>query len=130
MTHDDLPEIRPEALLRFVEIEPFPRHWSKQGLDDGDLQSLQIAIMAAPASHPIIPGSNGLRKLRFSRPGSHSGKRGSYRVYYAYFEGFGIVLLMAILAKNERSDLSKADLKVMASILGQIKKLLDERVIR
>ena len=83
-----------------------------------------------PSSHPVIPGSNGLRKLRFSRPGSHSGKRGSYRVYYAYFEGFGIVLLMAILAKNERSDLSKADLNALASILVDVKKLLDERMIR
>ena len=127
----DLPSgSRPEDFLRFVEIEPFPKLWSRQGLEDRDLQALQMTIIAAPSAHPVMPGSSGLRKLRFSRPGSGSGKRGSYRVYYAYFQDFGIVLLMAIIAKNEQPDLSKADLNTLAPILDRVKKLLETRVIR
>jgi hypothetical protein len=78
--------IRPQDFLRFVEIEPFPRLWADTKLQDVDLQILQIAIMAGPHDHPVIPGSNGLRKLRFSSPKGNAGKRGSFRAYYAYFE--------------------------------------------
>jgi hypothetical protein len=120
----------PEELFRFVEIEPFPRLWSNLDLEDEDLQSLQILIMAAPTAHPVIPGSKGLRKLRFSRPGSKTGKSGSFRVYYAYFDEYGIVLLMAIIAKNERSDLTKADLNALGSVIERARKLLDKGVIR
>jgi hypothetical protein len=122
--------IRPEDFLRFVEIEPFPRLWADTKLEDRDLQILQIGIMAGPKDHPVIPGSNGLRKLRFSTPQSHAGKRGAYRVYYAYFEEYGIVLLMAILAKNRQSDLTQADLKAIAQLLSRAKNLLDKGVIR
>ena len=55
--------LRPEDFLRFVEVDPFPRLWSSLKLEDRDLQALQIGIMAAPSIHPVIPGTNGLRKL-------------------------------------------------------------------
>jgi hypothetical protein len=115
----------PEGLFRFVEIEPFPRLWSNLNLEDEDLQSLQIHIMAAPTSHPVIPGSKGLRKLRFSRPRSRTGRSGSFRVYYAFFEEYGIVLLMAIIAENERSDLTKADVNALGSVIERAGKLLE-----
>ena len=86
--------------------------------------------MSGPADHPVIPGSNGLRKLRFSAPGSHQGKRGSYRVYYAYFDAHGIVLLMAIIAKNAQSDLNKADVKALGGVLSRVKTLFDQGIIR
>jgi hypothetical protein len=122
--------MRPDDFFRFVEIEPFPRLWSNLKLEDQDLQSLQKRIMAAPTDPPAIPGSKGLRKLRFSRPGSKTGKSGSFRVYYAYFEEYGIVLLMAIIAKNEQSDLSRADLSALGLVIERAGQLLDKGVIR
>jgi hypothetical protein len=122
--------IRPEDFLRFVEIEPFPRLWADTKLEDQDLQILQIGIMAGPTDHPVIPGSNGLRKLRFSTPKNNTGKRGAFRVYYSYFEDYGIVLLMAILAKNRQRDLTKADIHALAQVLARAKILLDKGVIR
>jgi hypothetical protein len=111
--------IRPEDFLRFVEIEPFPRLWADTKLEDQDLQILQIGIMAGPTDHPVIPGSK-----------NNTGKRGAFRVYYSYFEDYGIVLLMAILAKNRQSDLTKADIHALAQVLARAKILLDKGVIR
>jgi hypothetical protein len=122
--------IRPQDFLRFVEIEPFPQLWADTKLEDPDLQILQIGIMAGPTDHPVIPGSNGLRKLRFSTPKNNAGKRGGYRVYYSYFEEYGIVLLMAIIAKNRQGDLTKADIHALAQVLTRAKFLLDKGVIR
>ena len=121
--------IRPEDFLRFVEIPPFPRLWANLKLEDRDLQALQIGIMAAPSLHPVIPGTNGLRKLRFSKPGSGTGRRGSFRVLYTYYSDYGIVLLMAIIAKNDQ-DLTKADLNALSSVIARSKILLDKGIIR
>jgi len=122
--------IRPEEFLRFVELDPFPQLWSKLKLDDVCLQALQIGIMAGPTKHPVVRGSHGIRKLRFSKPGSNSGKSGGYRVYYVYFQEYGIVLLMAVIAKNEQAGLTKADLNILAPIVDRAKSLPDKGAIR
>jgi hypothetical protein len=121
--------LRPEDFLRFVEIDPFPRLWSELKLGDESLQALQVGIMASPSAYPVVPGAGGLRKLRFSKPGSDSGKRGSFRVYYTYFEEYGIVLLLAIIAKNGH-DLTRGDLNALAMVVDRAKKLLEKGVIR
>ena len=40
------------------------------------------------------------------------------------------MLLMAILAKNQQSDLTKADLQALAQVLSRAKNLLDKGFIR
>lgn len=122
--------IRPEDWLRFVQIDPFPRMWSQLQLKDEDLRALEIGIMASPAGYVVIPGTGGMRKLRFSTPDSGRGKRGSYRVYYVYLADYGTVLLMAILSKGEKADLSKADKNALATVIARLKSLLERGAIR
>ena len=86
--------------------------------------------MASPSARPVIPGCGGLRKLRFARRDSDRGKSGSYRVFYVYFPEYGIVLLMAILAKSDKSDLTKADKSALARVISRIKHLLERGAIR
>ena len=77
----------PEDLLHFVELDEFIDDWKSLGLDDeADLFSLQMAIMADPRGSPVIEGTGGLRKLRFTSPNSQKGKRGGVRVCYAFWK--------------------------------------------
>jgi len=77
----------------FVELTPFiafrTEHWS-----DEDLRSLQNVLLATPDAGNVIPGSSGLRKLRWSAQGR--GKRGGARViYYRHVPGDRIYLIYA-----------------------------------
>ena len=121
---------RTEDWLRFVQIDPFPRLWAKLRLTDEDLRALEIDILASPSVSPVNPGCGGLRKLRFSTRDKKRGKSGSYRVFYVYFPEYGIVLLMAILARSDKADLTQADKNALAQVISEIKHLLDRGVIR
>jgi hypothetical protein len=71
-----------------------------------------------PTCGDLIQGSGGLRKVRVARGGG--GKRGGARViYYFYNEEFPAVL-MALYAKNEKTDLTARDKKVLADSLKEI----------
>ncbi len=75
-------------------------------------------IADAPDRHPLIPGSSGMRKARWARPGQ--GKSGGVRVIY-YFAAPDAVYFIAIYAKNEKENLSDAEKKALAKILRPLK---------
>ena len=56
------------------------RKKSKDVLDDDQLRQLQITLMSYPEMGSVIPGSGGLRKLRWVTAGK--GKKGGLRVIY------------------------------------------------
>ena len=70
-------------------------------------------ISATPQIGDVIPGTHGLRKVRIPLQGR--GKRGGGRViYWFYNEGYPVILLWAF-AKNEASDLSPAQKKILVA---------------
>jgi hypothetical protein len=122
--------LRPEDWLRFVHIPPFPGQWARLKLAEADLQALEIEIIVDPQAGTVIPGAGGLRKIRFSPPGSHKGKSGSHRVFYVYLQDYQTVLLWAVIAKGEREDLPVADRHAIAKQIARINDLLDKGLIR
>jgi mRNA-degrading endonuclease RelE of RelBE toxin-antitoxin system len=117
-------------LLRFVQLPPFPRQWDSLKLGGEELAELEVAIMSAPEKGVVIPATNGLRKCRFVPRGTGQGKSGGYRVFYVYLPDQGTVLLWAIIAKNERANLSKADRNALSQQIGRIRTLLAEGSIQ
>jgi hypothetical protein len=115
---------------RYVSIPSFDRRWASLGLDDDDLRMLEILIQADPNGPPLVRGIGGLRKVRFARPGSGRGKSGSYRIGYAHFPNPGIVLLLEVWAKNEKSDLSQAERNAVAVALARFENLIKTGLIR
>jgi hypothetical protein len=78
-------------------------------------------ISVAPMSGVVIKGSGGLRKLRVALRGR--GKRGGGRVIYWYHgDKYPAVLLWAF-AKNEASDLTPTQLKL---VRAQSERLIGE----
>lgn len=86
--------------------------------------------MSGPDRFPVVPGTPGLRKIRFADSRSNRGKRGSYRAYFGYFPDHGIVVLFTLYGKNEKSDLTAAGRKAATAIMIEIAELLEQGRIR
>jgi mRNA-degrading endonuclease RelE of RelBE toxin-antitoxin system len=65
--------------MRFVETPVFTAALRRH-LDDDTYRALQLALVLRPEQGPIIPGGNGLRKLRWFAQGR--GQRGGLRLIY------------------------------------------------
>lgn len=66
-------------VFTFIEAHDFERIRGVY-LDDDEYAELQQFMMANPEAGDLIPGSGGLRKLRWKRKGM--GKRGGMRIIY------------------------------------------------
>jgi mRNA-degrading endonuclease RelE of RelBE toxin-antitoxin system len=86
-------------------------------LTDDEYRGLQYFIAQYPDAGDIIPGSHGLRKLRWTISGK--GKRGGTRVIYYWLRPRDTILMLFVFKKNERSDLSKDQLKTLRSIAAK-----------
>lgn len=78
------------------------------------------AIVDLVASDPrcgvVIPGGGSIRKVRVGFGGR--GKRGGARVLYIFGGDVVPVFLLAAFAKNERADLTPAELAAMAKAVA------------
>lgn len=72
-------------------------------------ERMEAQIVANPADAPVIPGTGGIRKLRWA--GSGRGKRGGIRTIYYYHADPAAVYLPMACAKADREDMKLADNK-------------------
>ena len=73
-----------------------------------DARMLLIEYLAHhPTVGDLIPGTGGVRKLRWALEGR--GKRGGARVIYFYHDADMPLFALTAFAKNERADLSQQD---------------------
>jgi hypothetical protein len=86
-------------------------------LTDDEYHQLQVALVQRPDLGPIIPGSGGLRKVRW--PARGQGKRGGVRVIYFWAVAQEQLLMLLMYAKSERGDLSPAQLRVLRKIVEE-----------
>jgi mRNA-degrading endonuclease RelE of RelBE toxin-antitoxin system len=76
------------ALFSFIETKLFSR-LLREYLTDDEYALLQGELMKSPERGALIPGSGGVRKLRWAQSGR--GKRGGIRlIYYAKNEAKSI----------------------------------------
>lgn len=52
-------------VMDFIELEGFIEEWMDLGLNDEDLQEVQITIMADPSRWPIVKGTGGSAEAAF-----------------------------------------------------------------
>ncbi|BCX81232.1 hypothetical protein MIT9_P0810 [Methylomarinovum caldicuralii] len=82
----------------------------------------KAALIAYLAEHPqtgvLIPGTGGLRKLRWGR--GVKGKRGGLRIVYYYHNATMPLYLLTVFGKNERVDLSAEERKRLAAMVEQL----------
>ena len=100
----------------FVELPPFERYRADY-LDDDAFRRLQQLLMLNPEAGALIPGTGGLRKLRFADERRGKGKRGGLRVIYYWWDAGLQFWLFTIYDKDEVSDLTKAQREVLKQMI-------------
>lgn len=98
-----------EVDLAFVQLSEFVASWKRHKLSDEDLQALEAELLADPEAGAVMVGTGGLRKMRFAPPSRHGGKRGGFRVGYAYFVVASTIYLFVVFPKGERANLTAAE---------------------
>jgi mRNA-degrading endonuclease RelE of RelBE toxin-antitoxin system len=86
-------------------------------MDDDSYRRLQTVLVLRPDVGDVIPGSGGLRKIRWSAKGH--GKRGGVRVIYYWVVKQDRILMLLMYAKNVQEDLTAEQLKVLRRIIEE-----------
>jgi hypothetical protein len=100
----------------FVELPPFERY-RENYLDDDAFLQLQQLLMRNPEAGALIPGTGGLRKLRFADEQRGKGKRGGLRVIYYWWYGRFQFWLFTVYDKDEASDLTKSQREMLKQMI-------------
>ena len=109
-----------------AETPTFTRQADKLFSED-ERRELIDYLADNPMAGDQMPGTGGVRKLRFAALGR--GKRGGARVIYFYGSGGDRMPIYALLAyaKSARADLNPAQRRVVAAIVETIKSAGEER---
>lgn len=100
--------------MRFVETPIFTEDIVEL-LPDEDYRMLQLALALRPEAGPVIRGSGGIRKLRWSVPGR--GKRGGVRIMYYWAKGEDVVYMLLAYVKNRQENLTPQQLRVLRALV-------------
>jgi hypothetical protein len=108
MTH----VIPPHGLAATPTFEAQAR---KAGIGEDEMKEICDRIAKDPQAGDIISGTGGARKLRHPAPGG--GKSGGWRTIH-YWGGNDVpVFLLAVYAKTQKDNLSKAEQNELRKIL-------------
>ncbi|MDA0262133.1 MAG: type II toxin-antitoxin system RelE/ParE family toxin [Proteobacteria bacterium] len=90
----------------------------KKLLSAEEQKAAEYAIAAAPTTHPVVPGTGGVRKARWGVEGS--GKRGGVRIIYLFVAG-STVYMFDIYGKTTKADLTADEKKALRKTVKAIK---------
>lgn len=75
-------------------------------------------LAADPTCGVVIPGSGGIRKVRFGF--GARGKSGGARIIYLFSGASLPVFILAVFAKNEKANLSMAERNALARMIADM----------
>jgi len=102
-------------MYSFIETRLFSR-LVQDYLTDDEYRKLQFALMENPEAGNVVPGSGGVRKLRWRATGR--GKRGGYRIIYFVKATPRIIWMLTMYSKNETVN-------IPAHVLRQIREEIE-----
>ena len=98
--------------MLFIETPVFTDLVEKQL----DLEAYR-ALLLRPEQHTVIPGSGGLRKIRWAAEGR--GKRGGVRIIYFWEKTKATCYMLFLYRKNQQGDLTAAQVRTLARIVRE-----------
>src|SRR5438876_248728 len=103
-------------MYSFIETRLFTRLVTEY-LSDDEYRRLQSVLIEDPGAGDVVPGSGGVRKLRWRAKGR--GKSGGYRVIYFARPAQGVIWMLTMYPKNAADN-------IPAHVLRQIRKEVDD----
>jgi hypothetical protein len=114
-------------MLTVVETSAFSRRAEKLlSIEEHEELLFYLAIHAASGDE--IPGTGGVRKVRFAAKGR--GKSGGVRVVYYFFDEDSPLYAIFLYGKNEQANLTPKQKKEVAAFAATIKRAAKLRRIR
>jgi hypothetical protein len=103
-------------MLQFIETPIFTKLLAEY-LSDDEYAELQATLNRHPDIGAIVPGSGGVRKMRWGFQGH--GKRGGLRVIYYLMTLRGEIWMLTLYSKHIRENIS-------ADVLRRIRESIDD----
>jgi len=97
----------------FIELPVFTR-FADDYFTEEELADLKTARASDPAVGDVVPGTHGIRKLRWKSQGT--GKRGGVRVLYYVQDAQGRIWLLTVYAKSARENIAASTLNALREI--------------
>ena len=108
----------PFATTVIKETKSFAKEFDKQvGSSQRDV--LHRYLIENPKAGVLLKG--GLRKIRWAKHGG--GKSGGVRIIYYFWHAEKPIYLLTLFAKNEKENISGAELKELIALSNKIKKI-------
>lgn len=114
-------------LLHFIYDDGFLQDCKELGLNEDDINAIEIAIMVGGKDSPVIEGTGGLRKMRFAPKRWNVGKSGAARVLFVFFEACWTVFMVAVYRKSAYDNISDAAKAIYRKLIAQAEALIEKR---
>jgi len=101
--------------MEFIEATAFTKYVYKY-LSDDEYLGLQSFLLQNPEAGKVVPGSGGVRKVRWAMSGK--GKSGGVRVIYYFKRLDDEIWLLTIYSKNEAENIPAHVLRQIAKEIG------------
>ena len=101
-----------------AETPTFTRQAEKLFSEDEKMELISF-LSTNPLAGDLIPGTGGVRKLRFAASGK--GKRGGARVIYYYLDEDLPLYVLLAYPKNAKVDLTPEEKRGVAAFVEEIK---------
>ena len=114
-------------MLTVVETSAFARRAEKL-LSAEEHEELIFYLALHPQAGDEIPGTGGVRKVRFAARGK--GKSGGVRVIYYFFDEENPLYAIFLYGKNEQANLSPEQKREVATLAATLKAAAKVRRIK
>ena len=119
MVQSTIPSHGDDHYVEFIHLHSYRRSTAKL-LDDHGQRAIETALVEDPEAGDVMPGTGGVRKLRFGFRGR--GKRGGVRLIYYYRRAKRRIYLILLYAKGRKEDLTPAERAAMRSLTAAIER--------
>lgn len=105
-------------LFRTSSYQKGLKRLKKLGASDADIVAMENMIAGEPTVGSVIPGSSGLRKVRFGYAGK--GDRGGGRTIYYVVLDADTTYLLVVYAKVDKDDLTAKEPKLFKTLVKEL----------
>lgn len=105
--------------MQLVAETPLFTRQTEKLFSEDEKRELIDFLAGNPLAGDEIPGTGGVRKVRFAASGR--GKRGGARVIYYYLDGTMPLYALLAYAKNEQGDMTADEKRIVASLAAALK---------